>query len=187
MNIAQRVKEIMFAPKTAWPVIEAEQADATSLYTQYIMIIALIPAVAGFIGLSVVGVSSFDHTVRVPLLGGIVHMVVSYILSLVLIYVLALLTDRLAPNFGGEQNPINALKLIAYSSTPGMVGGVFSLVPSLSTLGLLASLYSLYLLFVGVPVMMKAPQEKALSYTCILLVGGLVSGALLGMISMIFL
>ena len=186
MNIVQRVKEILLTPKAAWPVIDAEQTDITTLYTQYIMIIALIPAVAGFIGMSVVGISAADHTLRVPLFSGIVNMVVSYVLSLALIYVLALLADRLAPNFAGQQNPVSALKLIAYSSTPSMVGGIFSLIPGLSQLGLLTTLYSLYLLFLGVPVMMKSPQEKALSFTAIMLVGGLAAGGLLGMISMIF-
>ena len=176
----------MLNPKQAWPVIAAEETDVTTLYTQYIMILALIPAVAGFIGMSLIGVSALGHTVRVPLFSGIVNMVVSYVLSLAMVYVLALLADRLAPNFSGEKNLVNALKLVAYSSTSGMLGGIFSLIPSLSLLGLLASLYSLYLLFVGVPIMMKSPQEKALPYTAVLLVCGLVAGALLGLVSAIF-
>ena len=186
MNIVQRVKDILLNPKQTWPVIATEQTDITTLYTQYVMILALIPAVAGFIGMSVIGFSVLGHTIRVPLFTGIANMVVSYVLSLAMIYLLALLADRLAPNFGGEKSMDNAMKLIAYSSTAGMVGGIFSLIPGLSILGFLTALYSLYLLFLGVPVMMKAPQERALSYTAILLVGGLLAGAVLGLASAIF-
>lgn len=67
-----------------------------------------------------------------------------------------------------------------------MVGGIFLLVPQFWFLGTLASMYSLYLLFLGIPVMMKSPQEKTLTYTAILLVGGLVAGGMLGLISAIF-
>ena len=184
MNIAQRVREILLTPKQAWPVIEAEQTDVPTLYTQYIMILALIPAVAEFIGMSLMGVNTPGHTI--PFFSGIFTMVVSYAVSLAMFYAVALLADHLAPNFGGRKSLINALKLIAYSSTASMVGGIFLLVPQFWFLGTLASMYSLYLLFLGIPVMMKSPQEKTLTYTAILLVGGLVAGGMLGLISAIF-
>ncbi len=185
MNIVQRVKGILLSPKETWPVIEGEATDVTALYTQYLLILAAIPAIAGFIGMSLIGVSAFGFAVRVPLVAGLVNMVVSYVLSLAMIYVLALIADALAPTFGGQKNQMNALKLIAYGSTAGMVGGIFSIIPALSLLGLLASLYSVYLLFVGIPVMMKAPQDKALPYTAVLLVCGLIAGAVIGGISAI--
>ena len=185
MNIIQRVKEILLTPKQTWPVIEAEPSDLPTVYTQYIMILAVIPAVAGFIGMSLIGVNAFGFSVRIPLVNGIVNMVVSYVLSLAMVYVLALITDALAPTFGGQKNPMNALKLVAYSSTAGMVGGVFSVVPALSILGLLASLYSIYLLFLGLPVLMKSPQDKTLPYAAVILVCGLIAGAVIGGLSAI--
>lgn len=185
MNIVQRVKEILLTPKETWPVIEAESTDVTTLYTQYIMLLAIIPAVAGFIGMSLIGVSAFGFSVRVPLLSGLVSMIVSYVLSLAMVYVLALIADTLAPTFGGQKNLMNALKLVAYGSTAGMVGGIFSIIPALSILGLLTSLYSIYLLFIGIPVMMKSPQDKALPYTAVLLVCGLIAGAIIGGVSAI--
>ena len=97
-----------------------------------------------------------------------------------------LLADRLALNFSGEKNLIAALKLIAYSSTSGMVGGLFSLFPGFWFLGFLASLYSLYLLFTGIPVVMKTPREKALPYTAFIVVGALIASIVLGLISAIF-
>jgi len=184
MNIVQRVKEILLTPKQAWPIIEAEPTDTTTLYTQYIMILALIPAIASFIGMSLIGISgAYGQSMRVPLVYGLANMLVSYALSLVMVYVLALIADALAPNFGGQKNRMSALKLVAYGSTAGMVGGIFSIIPALSVLGLLASIYSIYLLFLGIPVMMKSPQDKALTYTAILLVCGLVAGAILGGVS----
>ena len=182
MNLIARVKEILLTPKLAWPVIHDETTDTASLYTQYIMILAAIQAVAGFIGMSLFGVSGFGITLRVPLMTGLVQMVLGYGLTLAMIYIVAMIADALAANFGGQKNPLNALKLVAYSSTAAMVGGVFALIPALAILTLLAALYSLYLLYLGVPVLMKVPKEKTLPYTAVLVVSAIVVGVLAGAI-----
>lgn len=180
MNIIARVKEILLTPKAAWPVIETEATSTAALYTQYIMILAAIQAVAGFIGMSLFGVSAMGVTVRIPLVTGLVQMVLGYGLALVMVYVMALIADALAPKFGGQKNTMNALKLIAYSGTAAMVGGVFAIIPALGILTLIAGLYSLYLLYLGVPTLMKVPQEKALPYTVVLVVCAIVIGVVAG-------
>jgi hypothetical protein len=182
MNIIVRVKEILLTPKPAWSVIATEETNTATLYTQYIMILAAIPALAGFIGMSLFGIGGFGVPVRIPLMTGLLQMVLGYGLSLVMVYVVALIADALAPGFGGQKNSMNALKLVAYGSTAAMVGGVFALLPALSVLTLVASLYSLYLLYLGVPILMKVPQEKALAYTAVLVVCAIVVGAIAGSI-----
>ena len=104
---------------------------------------------------------------------GLEAAVVRYCGSLVMTYVLALIIDALAPTFGGEKSPIQALKVAAYSSTAFWVAGIFSIMTLLSILSLLG-FYSLYLLYVGLPRLMKAPQEKAMGYTVIVIVCAIV-------------
>lgn len=186
MSIVQRVQDILIKPKETWPVIAAEAGDVKSVYTNYLVILAAIPAVAGFIGMSIFGMSFLGATIRTPFFSGLATMVVGYVLSLVMVYVLALIANALAPTFGGEKNMLNAVKLIAYGATAGMVGGVFNLLPMLSMLGVLAGLYSIYLIYCGIPVLMKAPQEKALGYTAVLLVCGVVASMILGAVSAMF-
>ena len=48
--------------------------------------------------------------------------------------------------------------------------------------GLIASLYSLYVLYLGVPTMMKVPQEKSVVYTVVLVVCAIVVGVVMGTI-----
>ena len=115
MNIIARVKEILLTPKPAWSVIETEETNTAAIYTQYIMILAAIPAVAGFIGMSLFGVSGFGISVRVPLMTGLVQMLLRYGLALAMVYVVAMIADALAPSFGGQKNPMSALKLVAYN------------------------------------------------------------------------
>lgn len=186
MNLVERVQAILLKPKDTWPVIEGESTTVKDIFTGYVMILAAIPAVCGFVGMSLVGYSMFGMTVRVPFLAGIGNMIVGYVLSLVMVYVMALIADALAPTFEGQKNQINAVKLVAFSMTAGMLGGVFSLLPMLSILGILASLYSIYLLYTGIPVMMKAPESKAIGYTVVLVICGIVAAVVVGAVSSIF-
>ncbi len=186
MNLIQRVQDILLKPKATWPVIAGEPSDVKAIYTSYLVYLAAIPAVATFIGMSVFGMSFFGTTIRVPFFSGLMNMVVGYVMSLVMVYVLALIANALAPTFKGEKDLPSAVKLVAYGATAGMVGGIFSLLPALSMLGLLAALYSIYLIYTGIPVLMKAPEDKAVGYTAVLVVCGVVAGLILGAVSAMF-
>ena len=176
MNLVERAQSILLKPKATWPEIDSEPADAASLYKNYVMILALIPAVASFIGLSLIGIGAFGVSFRVPIVSGLANMVVGYVLSLVMVFVLALIIDAMAPTFEGTRSQIGALKLSAYASTAAFVGGIFSLLPSLSVLGALAALYGVYLLYTGLPVLMKCPPDKAIAYTAVVVVCAIVGG-----------
>lgn len=186
MNLIQRVQDILLKPNDTWNVIAAEPGDTASLYKDYLVYLALIPAVCGFIGMSLIGFGGFGFSMRVPIVSGLVSMIVGYILSLGMVFLIGLIANALAPKFGGTQDPWNALKLVAYGSTAGFVGGVFSLIPALSMLGLLTALYSIYLIYTGVPVLMKCPPDKSLGYTAVLIVCGIVAGIILGALSAVF-
>jgi hypothetical protein len=183
MNLIQRVQDILLKPQPTWPVIEQEQADVASIYKTYLIFLAAIPAVAGFIGMSLIGVGGFGMSIRMPFMWGLTNMLVSYVLSLGMVFVLALIVDALAPTFNGTKSQINAFKLVAYGSTAGFVGGIFSLIPSLGVLGLLAGLYSIYLIYVGIPVLMKCPKEKAAGYTAVVIVCGIVAAIVVGAVT----
>lgn len=183
MNLVQRVQNILLKPRETWPEIEAEAATVSSIYKEYLVILAAIPAVAGFIGMSLVGVGAFGVSFRVPLLSGLANMVVGFVLSLVMVYLLSLVVDALAPKFGGSRSPMNAFKVVAFGSTAGFLGGIFSILPSLSMLGLLAALYTIYLIYTGLPALMKCPPERATAYTAVVIVCGIVAGIVVGAVS----
>jgi hypothetical protein len=187
--LKDRVTKILTDPKGEWPVIEAEATTTETLYRSYIAPLAAIPAIAAFIGYSLVGQTlPFIGHVRVGIFSGIAHMIVSWVLALVGVYVAALIINKLAPTFESTPNDLQALKLVAYASTAAWVAGVFQIIPALMILGALASLYSIYLLYLGLPVMMKTPVAKVIPYTVIsvivifavFVVMGLITAAITG-------
>jgi len=186
MNLIERVQSILLRPKQTWPVIAAEPADAASIYSRYVVILAAIPAICAFIGWTLVGGGAFGVTYRLPIATGLVQLVVGYLLSLAIVYVLALIVNALAPTFGGSKDMVAALKVVAYGSTAGFLGGVFSLLPALALLGLLASFYSIYLIYTGLPVLMRCPPEKAGAYTAVVVVCAVLAMIVLGAVSSLF-
>jgi len=182
VNLVERAKSLILTPASEWDKISSETHTVQGLYTGWIMILAAIPAIAGFIGFSIVGVGAFGLSYRVPIVNGISHAIASYLLSLGSVYVFALVIDALSPKFGGEKNFMQAFKVAAFAPVASWLAGIFAILPALSILGLLG-LYSLYLLYVGLPRLMKTPAEKALPYTAVVIIVGIVISVIVGAIS----
>jgi hypothetical protein len=182
MELVSRVKGILLTPKAEWATIDTESATVGSLYTSYIIPLALIPPICTFIGMSLVGFNMLGVSVRWPVTLGLESALVRYVLSLASTYVLALIIDALAPNFGGQKNQIQALKVAAYSSTAAWVAGIFALLPMLAILGILG-LYSFYLMFLGLPALMKSPEDKAAGYTIVVVVCAIILFVVVGAIT----
>jgi Yip1 domain len=171
-QLFQRVKAIILTPQTEWPVIAREPAEPASLFTGYVAILALIPALAGFIGTALIGR-------YVSIMTGLISAIVGYLLTFVIVFVVALIVDALAPTFNAQKNFTNALKLTVYSYTPSWLAGIFALIPGLSFLQILG-LYGLYLLYVGLSPVMQAPKDKALLYAVAIVVVALIIQIVIG-------
>jgi hypothetical protein len=183
MALMDRAKNILLQPTKEWPVIDTEQTTIAGLYTGYIIPLAAIGPLASLIGWSVFGLRlPFVGSMKIPISFGIRNAVIVYVLGLVGVFVLGLIIDALAPTFAGQKNQIQALKVAAYSYTAAWVGGIFNLIPSLAIIGLLISFYSLYLLYLGLPVLMKAPQDKAVGYTVVVIIVAIVLYLIIGVV-----
>ena len=181
-RLIARVKAILLTPATEWPVIEREATTASDIYTGYVAPLAAIGAIASFIGWSTFGFGPF----RVGIGGGLVHAVLTYLFTFVVVFVVAWLVDALAPTFGGQRDSLRALKVTAYSYTPAWIASVLNLAPPLAVLVLIASLYGLYLFYLGLPVLMRCPKDKALGYTVVIVLCAIVIGAIFAMLSTCF-
>jgi hypothetical protein len=166
MDVVSRVGAVLLKPKEEWVKIKAEPATVTGLFTSYAMILAAIPAVFQFLGNILVGR-------RLPMVGrytwpigkALGYALVTYALALAAVYIFALFINELAPGFASSKNRTSALKLAAYGTTPVWVAGVLYIIPSLWILSLLASLYGLYILYLGFNTpMMETPKVKVPAY-----------------------
>lgn len=179
-SLVERVKNIIVSPKTEWPRIDSEPATIGGIYMGYVLILAAIGPVAGLIGQQLIGYSALGISWKPPIAFSVTTAVIAYVLALVTVFVSALVINALAPNFGGTKDDVKAFKVAAYSATPGYLGGIFAIIPSLATIGALFGLYGLYLLYLGLPRLMRAPEDKAVGYTVVVIVVQIVLYLLVG-------
>ncbi len=167
-KIIDRARNILTSPKSEWPIAAAEPATVGGLYMGYIAIIAALPSIAGFIKSSLIGTSFLGVTVHAPIGSGLVRMLLTYLLSLGIVYVMALIINALAPSFGGQQSMLQALKTVAYAWTASWLAGIGILLPWIGLLILIAGgIYGIYLLYLGLPHTMKCPADRAGGYAAV--------------------
>ncbi len=183
-KLIARVKAILLTPKTEWPVIAGEQTTVADLYKGYILWLAAIPAVFTFLKMTFIGASvPFAGTVRIGVGAGLSQLILGYALSLAMFYVVALIIDALAPNFGGTRDRVQALKTIAYAYTASCVAGVAAVLPIIAVLIMIAAgIYGIYLLYLGLPHTMKCPQDKAAGYTAVVIIVAIILSFVIGAI-----
>ena len=178
MNAVNRATNILLQPQSEWSAIAHERSDARSLYLGYIALLAILPAAATLISTWLVG------SLGVGRLGAGVALqaaLTGYLLSLAMVLVLALIASHLAPRFGGRSDFDQALKLTAYALTASWVAGIFTILPVVGWLiSLLGGLYSLYLLQVGAPQLMKMSERDAVGYGIALVAIGVLITFLIG-------
>jgi hypothetical protein len=181
-SLIDRVKNILMTPKTEWPRIDAEPASVAGLFTGYAMILAAIGPIATLIGQQLFGYSFFGVTWKPSIGYSIGNAVIAYISTLVGAYVLGLIINALAPSFGGQQDQLKAMKVAIYCSTAAWVAGIFAIVPMLGLLAIFGLIYGLYLLYLGLPVLMRVPPDKLVGYFVVIIVVMIVLYFVIGMI-----
>jgi hypothetical protein len=174
-SLVSRIKGILTQPSAEWRVIDTEPATVGGLYASYIAPLSAIGPIASTFEISLIGRSlPFGGHFQIPFRRAVESAVLGYVFGLIGVYVLALVVDALAPTFGGQKSMIQALKVVAYSGTAACVGAIvgviFWIIPGLNILvpGILAAflgVYGVYLLYLGLPILMKSPADKALAYT----------------------
>lgn len=166
MDLVPRVQGILLNAKEEWTKIKGESIKVSELFTSYAMILAAIPAVAQFIGFGLIGL-------RLPFVGwyrygigtAFLRAILSYVFALVTVYVFGIIINALAPTFSSTQNQDNAMKLAVFSMTPSWIAGALYIIPFLAPLVILASLYGLFILYLGfASPLMDTPKEKVISY-----------------------
>lgn len=180
-GLVDRVKGILLRPKYEWPIIAAEQRAVKSLFRRYAMILAAIGPVA-----TIVSDLVFDDK---GILSVLIYGFVSYGLNLLAAYILGIVIDGVAHNFGSEKNIVQSMKLAVYAMTPFWLLGILNLIQgdAPAVISLLVGLYGAYLVYCGLGPLKHTPQDKQLVYTIVLvIVWGLLTMVVAGLIMAVF-
>ncbi|OGB87505.1 hypothetical protein A3H38_03085 [candidate division WOR-1 bacterium RIFCSPLOWO2_02_FULL_46_20] len=182
MAIVDRAREIILDPRLTWQTIKEEVYNIKQLFVNYAAPLALIPAVCGLIGMTLVGIRLPSGSVaRAPFAEAFIGGALGYVLHLGGIFVAAWAIARLASLFEAKSDLDLSVKLVVYAMTPAWLVGVFSMVPGLSIISIIA-FYSIYLLVLGLPVLLEVPANKVFLFTMSILLTGFIISFIISMI-----
>jgi hypothetical protein len=182
--LIERARRILFEPKAEWARIDEEPATVGAIYRNWVLVLAAVSVLCGAIGLLLFGFSLLGYSYRPGIGGAVAIAVINYVATILLVFVSASVIDALAPAFGGTKNHVQATKVAAYAMTASWVAGIAGLVPRVGTIfSLLGAVYGVYLLYLGLPRLMKAPAEKAVGYTVAVILVATIIWSLVGLVA----
>ncbi|OGC11444.1 hypothetical protein A3K48_02910 [candidate division WOR-1 bacterium RIFOXYA12_FULL_52_29] len=173
-EIFERVKAIILNPIETWGAIKSERIEIKDLLVNYAAPLALLPALATLIGLSIVGIRvPTGFIIRIPFLEALIAGVVGYFLNLAMLFAGAWVVGYIASYFNSRGDFDLSFKLIVYSMTPVWVVGITALLPGIGILQVLG-LYGLYLLYKGLPILLETPDDKVYLFFTSIVVSSLI-------------
>jgi len=161
MNLVDRAKNIMISPKTEWDVIAREQPNTQQILFTYLLPLALIPAIATFLGSLIFVQFSFGFALAT----GLGMALVSFVVLFFAVLLSAFVVDAFAPSFGSQKNFGRSLQLVTYSVTPALVLGILNIIPFLGWLFYLVGFgYGIYIMYLGLGPVKQTPEDKKVVY-----------------------
>ena len=161
-GLVERARRILVQPREEWEVISGEFTNVPGIFQSYVFLLSAIPPLACLLGAVIFSeqgtlFGTFETTVGV----GVQDAVARYLLGIASVFLLGIALDLLTPIFSGQANRVQAMKVAAYASTPAWLFGALSIVPKLGRFSLVGTLWMLYLVYLGAPLLMKVPTDRA--------------------------
>jgi Yip1 domain len=183
INVIDRAKNILVTPNKEWLLVDTEQTTVSTILTAYILPMLAIGALATFIGQGLIGQSlgplgGSTASIKAGLIGALLYVV----LSIVTVFIVAVAIDGLAQSFESEKNWNKSFQLAAYSLTASYVGALFFLFPALHILVIICTIYCIYPLYTGIPIMKKTTVDKQVAYLAVVILITIVAVILVGVI-----
>ena len=162
-SIINTAKQFIVNPKLEWEVAKENTNTAQQHVMTYVLPLALISAVAIFIGVGLIGYSILGYRVQ-SVSGGLAQAIMSLVSIVIGVYLSGFVIHKLGPTFNTSVSLDKAVKLVGFSYTAILLAGILNIFPPLAFFTFLGGLYSLYILYIGFKPMTNVSEEKSMSY-----------------------
>lgn len=182
--LLKHVPGLFIKPENEWKTIRGKKTSVKEVYLTLVLLLAAIPPLCGYIGTTMVGWQIADGpVVQLTDRSAIKISILFYLAILISIYAIGRMIHWMGETYGFNRTVARCVQLAAFTVTPLMLIGVFLLFSEIWVIyliGLPALVYSVYLLYTGVPIMLDVPRDKGFLLSSAVLAVGLV--ALVGML-----
>lgn len=165
-------------PQQEWQEISRSNCSIGKCYCSHVLLLAAIPAIFGFVGTTQIGWQIASHeVVKLTTQSALPIAVIFYITMLIGVFTMGKMIHWMAQTYGTHKTLSQCIALAAYTATPLFLIGIMLIYPILwlnMILGIPALGYSIYLLYVGVPIVMDIPVERGFLLSSAIMAVGLV-------------
>ena len=169
---------ILTHPNREWESIGSDKESTAKLYLGHVFLLALVPALSAYYGTTEVGWQIGN--------GPLVKLTESSAAQLCLLFYAAMLAgifligkfiDFFSITYGVGNTEQKGVMLAVYTATPLFLVGIIAVYPVLwlnMLTGVFAVCWSVYLLYKGLPILMKIPADRGFMFASSVLTVGLV-------------
>jgi hypothetical protein len=165
-------------PHKEWEEIRNTQESVSHLYFAHVLFLALIPPVSMYIGTTKVGwVVGNGAPVTLTESSALIMSGLMYLALLAGVGVMGAFIDWMSRTYDSSPGLARSIVFAAYTATPLFVAGLCALYPNVilvMLVGIGAVFYTVYLLYTGIPIFMKIPDDEGFVYASSILTIGLV-------------
>jgi hypothetical protein len=175
---------VTFMPARGWNSVRDDSPGLAAVFALHTIPFALIPAVCWYFGVTSVGWSVAEETMRLTPASALPMCILFFLAMVFGVAFLGFMVRWMAVSYGTQTDFAHGVALISYTASPFFLAGLLGLFPVLwldITIGVLVACYCIYLLYRGTPVVMGVPPERGFLYASAVFAVALVSFvALLG-------
>jgi len=177
--VLEHVWGLFANPKQEWITIRDDECTLANCYALHVLILAAVPALSGFIGTTQFGWQiGAGEPVRLTLQSAGLIAVLYYMAMLVGVFSIGWMIHWMGGTYGADVQLSQCVVLAAYTATPLFLIGLMELYPVLwlnMVLGIPALAYTVYLLYTGVPILMRISEDRGFLFSSAVLAVGLVA------------
>ncbi|HEY5534675.1 MAG TPA: YIP1 family protein [Ignavibacteria bacterium] len=193
-GLINRIKELFKNPRNFFNNVKVDGENQSKVFSGFylpLLIISFAVSLILSILFGAIGFSShfprvlgfITYPIGIILTYSIVFSILTAALWVGMVFIMNIVINAFAPNFGGKQNNDNSFKVAAYSAVPGLLALMINYMPIVGILGSIAAIvFSVYFLYLGLQILMESPADKVTVYTIVVILIEVVIAFVIGLV-----
>ncbi len=166
-------------PPREWENIRQKIDQGKCSVVKLVLILAALPPIAGYIGTTQFGWQiGGGEAIRLTNASAGMIAILYYFSIVAGIFIVGYMIHWMGETYGADAALPQSLAVAAFTALPVLLIGIFEIYPILwlnFIIGLAALAYAVYLLYTGVPIMLKISPERGFLYSSAVMAFGLVA------------
>jgi hypothetical protein len=161
---------LLTQPSATWRKIAQLPDNSLRTLVLYPCILAILPAVAWYFGTTRVGWSVGDdgNTIRLTTESARIICILFYVAMVSCVVAIGYFIHWMSDTYGAESSLVKGVVIAGLTATPLFISGMVGFYPVMwidLLIGVVAISWSVYLMYLGIPIIMDIPEERGFLFS----------------------